>query len=291
MKTEAEFRVTEITENHIQTVRRFITDNPSWSRRKLSRELCQLWNWYSPVGQMKDMACRDLLLKLEQQGQIVLPSRKSEAHVRGANISIIEVPHDTTVIADKLKDLLPLRIEAIEPGHPSWNLFKYLLYQYHYLSFKGTVGENMKYLIFDNENRLLTCLLFGSAAWSCAARDDFIGWDRDTRINHLRFLTNNTRFLILPWVRVPHLASHILSIIIRRIQSDWQKKYGHGLLFLETFVEIDRFRGTCYKAANWRYAGLTKGRSRNDRYTKLHVPVKAVYLYPLAKSLPGGDLR
>lgn len=291
MKTEAEFRVTEITENHIQTVRQLIADNPSWSRSRLSRELCLFWNWRSPAGQMKDMACRDLLLKLEQQGQLVLPRRRSESFVRGGNISIIEVPHNTTVITGKLKDLLPLRIEAIEPGHPFWSLFKYMLYRYHYLGFNGTVGENMKYLIFDNESRPLACLLFGSAAWSCAARDDFIGWDRDARINHLHLLTNNTRFLILPWVRVPHLASHILSIIIRRIQGDWQNKYGHGLLLLETFVEIDRFRGTCYKAANWRYVGLTRGRSRNDHYNRLHVPVKAVYLYPLAKSLPGGDLR
>ncbi|OPX91685.1 MAG: hypothetical protein A4E53_00673 [Pelotomaculum sp. PtaB.Bin104] len=291
METETEFRVTEITEYHIQTVRQLINDNPLWSRSRLSRELCRFWNWRSPLGQIKDMACRDLLLKLEQQGHIVLPRRKSEAYARGGNISIIKIPHDTTTITGKLKDLLPLKVETIETGHPSWGLFKYLLYQYHYLSFNGTVGENMKYLILDNKSRPLACLLFGSAAWSCAARDGFIGWDRETRINHLHLITNNTRFLILPWVRIPHLASHILSIIIRRIQSDWQNKYGHGLLLLETFVEIDRFRGTCYKAANWRYAGLTKGRSRNDRYTRLHVPVKAVYLYPLAKHLPGGDLQ
>lgn len=268
-----------------------IADNPSWSRRRLSREVCRLWNWYSPVGQMKDMACRDLLLKLEQQGQIVLPRRKSEAFVRGGNISIIQVSHETTGITGKSKDLLPLQVEVVEAGHPCWELFKCLLFRYHYLGFSGTVGENMKYLILDNNRRPLACLLFGSAAWSCAARDDFIGWDRDTRINHLHLLTNNTRFLILPWVRVPHLASHILSIVTRRIEGDWQHKYGHGLLLLETFVETDRFRGTCYKAANWRYVGLTRGRSRNDRYNRLDVPVKAVYLYPLAKSLPGGDLR
>lgn len=212
MRTEAEFRVTNITENHIQTVRQLIADNPSWNRSRLSRELCQIWNWHSPTGQMKDMACRDLLLKLEQQGQVVLLRRKS--YVRGGNISISEVPHDTTVIAGKLNDLLPLRIETIEPGHPSWSLFKYLLYRYHYLGFNGTVGENMKHLILDNERRPLTCLLFGSAAWSCAARDDFIGWDRDTRINNLHLLTNNTRFLILPWVRVPHMASHILYLVL-----------------------------------------------------------------------------
>jgi len=134
-------------------------------------------------------------------------------------------------------------------------------------------------------------LLFGSAAWSCAARNDFIGWDKSARVNNLHLLTNNTRFLILPWVSVPHLASHILSIIARRIQGDWQRKYGHGLIFLETFMEVDKFRGACYKAANWRYVGLTKGRSRNDRYINMKVPIKAVYLYPLVKHLHGGDLR
>lgn len=291
MKAKAEFRVTQITENHVQAVKELIANNPSWSRRRLSMELCRLWNWYTPVGQMKDMACRDLLLKLEQKGQVVLPRRKSDAFIRGGHISIIQVPHDTTEITDRLKDLLPLRVEVVETNHPSWDLFKCLLYRYHYLGFSGTVGENMKYLILDKERRPLACLLFGSAAWSCAARDDFIGWDRNTRINHLHLITNNTRFLILPWVRVPHLASHILGLITRRISNDWQRKYGHGLLLLETFVDQKRFRGTCYKAANWRYVGLTKGRSRNDRCHKLDVPAKAVYLYPLAKRLPGGDLR
>jgi hypothetical protein len=141
MIAETEFRVTQLTEYHIQTVRQLIADNPSWGRRRLSLELCQLWNWRSPTGQMKDMACRDLLLKLEQQGKIALPRRRSEAFVRGGNISIREVPHDTNVIAGKLKDLLPLRTEAIEPGNPSWSLFKYLLCRYHYLGFNGTVGE------------------------------------------------------------------------------------------------------------------------------------------------------
>jgi hypothetical protein len=291
MKTEAEFQVTKITEYHIQTVRRLLSDNPSWSRSRLSRELCQIWNWRFPAGQVKDMACRDLLLKLEQQGRIILPRRRSEAFVRGGNISIREVPHDTNVIAGKLKDLLPLRTEVIEPGNPSWSLFKYLLCRYHYLGYSGTVGENMKYLVFDNGNRPLACLLFGSAAWSCAVRDDFIGWDKEARINHLHLLSNNTRFLILPWVKIPHLASHLLGLITRRIKRDWQAKYGHDLFLLETFVETDRFQGTCYKAANWRYAGLTKGRGRNDRSNRMHLPVKAVYLYPLAKRLPGGELR
>lgn len=283
METKAAFRVTQITENHVQTIKQLLAANPSWSRTRLSMELCRLWNWYSPVGQMKDMACRDLLLKLERHGQVVLPP-KSVAQ-QDYNISITRVPHSTTAITGKLKDLLPLRVEVVESRHPSWALFKYLLFRYHYLGFSGTVGENMKYLILNNERRLLACLLFGSPAWSCAARDDFLGWDKDTRVNRLHLVTNNTRFLILPWVRVPHLASHILGLITRRIQKDWQKKYGHGLILLETFVD-QRFRGTCYRAANWLYVGSTKGRSRNDRHHRLKVPVKDVYLY----LLPGGEL-
>ncbi|MGI9863106.1 DUF4338 domain-containing protein [Moorella naiadis] len=289
MKTEAAFRVTQITETHIQTIKQLIADNPSWSRSRLSMELCRLWNWYSPVGQMKDMACRDLLLKLEQQGQIVLPRKSASVRQGGNRTSITPVPHSTTAITGQLKDLLPLRVEVVESSHPSWPLFKYLLFGYHYLGFSGTVGENMKYLVYDRYNRPLACFLFGSAAWSCTARDNFIGWDKESRLNNLCYLTNNTRFLLLPWVQVPHLASHLLGLITRRIKGDWQRKYGHGLFLLETFVEINRFRGICYQAANWRYVGLTKGRSRNDRCHSLKVPVKAVYLYPLAKHLPGGE--
>ena len=141
----------------------------------------------------------------------------------------------------------------------------------------------MKYMVFDRGHNPLACLLFGSSAWKCAPRDDFIGWDAKTRKSNLKFLTNNMRFLIFPWVRVPHLASHILGRVVRRISSDWMAKYGHPLYLLETFVEWQRFRGICYRAANWIYAGQTKGRSRNDRYATLKVPVKDIYLYPLTR--------
>ena len=148
--------------------------------------------------------------------------------------------------------------------------------------FSSTVGENLKYLVFDREHNPLACLLFGSAAWKCAPRDDFIGWDAKIRKDNLKFLTNNMRFLILPWVRVPHLASHILGRVVRRISSDWLEKYGHPIYLLETFVERQRFRGICYQAANWIYAGQTKGRSRNG-HANLKVPVKNIYLYPLTE--------
>ena len=219
------------------------------------------------------MACRTLLLKLEQHGYITLPRRRSPG--RGSRkVSIPYVPHNTAPIAGVLSDLEPVDIQLVyDTG--ILHLFQCLLSAYHYLGFGSTVGENMKYMVFDRGYNPLACLLFGSAAWKCAPRDDFIGWDVRIRKDNLKFLTNNMRFLILPWVRVPHLA--------RRISSDWIEKYGHPLYLLETFVERQRFRGICYQAANWIYVGQTKGRSRNDRYATLKVPVKDIYLYPLTK--------
>jgi hypothetical protein len=152
------------------------------------------------------------------------------------------------------------------------------LARYHYLGLH-VVGENLGYLARDTQGRDLACLLFGAAAWRCAPRDRFLGWTDSQRRERLAQLANNTRFLILPWVRVPHLASHLLGAVARRIDADWQAKYGHGLEWLETFVQRDRFAATCYRAANWRHVGDTTGRSRQDRDHDRRVPVKAVYLY------------
>ncbi len=189
--------------------------------------------------------------------------------------------HDTTQIAADIKDILPIRLEIVPERTFQIQEFKSLIDQYHYLGFDRNVGENLKYMVYSWQGKLLACLLFGSAAWSCAPRDQFIGWNTVSRRNHLIYTTNNTRFLILPWVKVPHLASHILGLIVRRIVADWQSKYSHPLYLLETFVEKERFKGTCYKAANWIHVGETTGRSRNDRYSNLQVPIKEIYLYPL----------
>ena len=270
-----------ITQEDVELVRRLIEADPSRNRSRISRELCLLWNWRAASGRIKDMACRSLLLKLEQRGYITLPGRRCPG--RGSRkVSIPRVPHNTASIAGSLSALRPVRVQLVENAG-LLELFECLLSRYHYLGFGGTVGENMKYLVFDREHNPLACLLFGSAAWKCAPRDDFIGWDAETRKANLKFVTNNMRFLILPWVIVPHLASHILGRVARRISSDWTAKYGHPIYLLETFVERDCFRGICYQAANWIHVGQTKGRSRNDRYTTLKVPVKDIYLYPLTK--------
>ncbi len=282
MKTQTFLRPA-ITEVEIAFINELIAKNPSWRRTKLSKELCLLWNWCDHNGNPKDISCRDLLRKLDAKGQICLPKAKFVPRKVGYRDHVQLQLHDSSVIDCKIQEVLPVRIEIVAPRTPQADEFKSLIDQFHYLGFDMTVGENIKYLVYSRQGQLLACLLFGSSAWTCAPRDTFLGWSAAFRKKNLIFTTNNTRFLILPWVRIPHLASHILGQICRRIRIDWQEKYGHPVKLLETFVEQDRFKGTCYKAANWIFIGQTTGRSRNDRYNNLAVPIKDVYLYPLGQ--------
>ena len=272
----------DIAPEDIELIKQLIDINPSWRRTRLSKELCILWNWQTDNGMLKDMSCRNLLLKLEKQKLIKLPGRKSGTNNAKRNSSIALVLHSSLPIIAKLKEVAPVQIGLVK-DNCDLSLFKCFLSAYHYLGFSGTAGENLKYMIYDSQGRPLACLLFGACAWKCAPRDDFIGWDSITRGKNLNFVTNNMRFLILPWVKVEHLASHILSKVARRIKDDWTAKYGHPVYILETFVECGRFLGTCYKASNWICVGKTKGRSRNDVYNTLKVPIKDIYLYPLVK--------
>ena len=275
----------KITLADINLIKKLLTDNPSWNRTKLSRELCKKWQWLRPDGQqLKDMACRTLLLKLERAGYIELPPRQGPSVNGFRKPSSTLLPHLTEEICSPLMTLLPLKIAPVEPKSDDHPLFKCFLSRYHYLGHRTTVGENMGYLVRDHNNRPLACLLFGSAAWKTAPRDSFIGWDHQRRKRNLCYLTNNMRFLILPWVKVSHLASHILSQVSRRICDDWIKKYSHPIYLLETFVDRNRFRGTCYKAANWILTGQTQGRTRNDRNHTIQVPPKYIYVYPLIKN-------
>ena len=178
---------------------------------------------------------------------------------------------------------MPLRFSRVGEDQEQ-PLVRALVQRHHYLGYRGPVGENLHYLVYDREGRVLACLLFGAPAWKMAARERFIGWDPPSRERALYLVANNMRFLIVPWVEVAHLASHILGRIARRISADWQAKYAHPLVLLETTVERARFAGTCYRAANWQCVGETTGRSRNDRYKRLNVPVKSVWLYPLSST-------
>jgi len=269
-----------ITCADIDVVQRLIADNPDWHRTRLSQELCRIWDWCTTGGQIKDMACRSFLLKLDRRGYIQLPMQRI-ASGGSLRSPIAVISHNTDPVCGDLRTFAPIIVAPVKRAELP--LFKHLLSGYHYLGYSG-VGLNMKYLVFDNVGNPLACLLFGSAAWKSAARDNYIGWSAAAREANINLTTNNTRFLILPWVRVPHLASHILGQVARRIGSDWLEKYGHPVHMLETFVEKERFAGTCYKAANWVYVGETTGRSRNDRYTTLKVAVKDMYLYPLTRN-------
>jgi hypothetical protein len=272
----------------LDQIRHLLASHPDWSRRRLSEELATLWNWRNGVGQLKDMAARTLLLKLEQRGWIGLPPRRTNPSNRMRHkrlpqpgLAAVQAP-----VTGPLKQLLPLRISEcsqVDKASGQRALFEGLLYQHHYLSHRGSVGENLQYLVRDAQARPLACVLFGAAAWQCAARDGYLGWESSVRAQNLHLLANNTRFLVVPWAHVPHLASHVLGRIARRLSADWQAKYGHPIYLLETFVQCDRFTGAAYRAADWVRVGQTKGRTRQDRPdgTWHQAAIKDVYLYPL----------
>jgi hypothetical protein len=280
----------EIGPAELWEVRQLLAEHPDWSRSRISRALCQRWNWRTPLGQLKDMAARSLLLKLQQRGLASLPKcrQASPNRMRHKQVSCLE--HSQEAIASSLADLGAIELLELGAVPAALPLFESLLHQFHYLSYRSPVGLNLKYLARDERGRPLACALFGSSAWQCASRDRFLGWDAATRQRNLNRLTNNTRFLILPWVQVAQLASHLLSRITARLRRDWQSKYGQPLSAVETFVDRSRFRGTCYQAANWIELGLTSGRTRQDREHRLKVAPKAIYLYPLCPSFRG-ELR
>ncbi len=274
--------------SELAQIRQLMAAHPNWSRHRLSQELATLWDWRNGAGQLKDMAARSLLLKLEQRRCINLPPRRQRASNRMGQKRMPRLewtPLTQRSLNQSLASLLPLAITEVstQAGAGQRPLFEALLQEHHYLSYRGSVGENLQYLVCEPQGHPVACMLFGAAAWQCADRDRSIGWNSLARVQNLHLLANNTRFLIPAWVQVPHLASHVLSRIARRVSGDWQGKYGHPIYLLETFVQRDRFPGRTYAAANWVWAGQTKGRSRQDRTDGSHhqVPIKNIYLYPL----------
>jgi len=272
-----------LSADDIGFIRQLIVNHPAWHRTRLSQELCRCWGWANAKGQIKDMAARAVLRKLDARGLIRLPPPVRSANNAHRHQAAASVALDQTPITGRLDEFRPIHIILVQEN-AQVQLFRSLLATHHYLGYSGPVGENLQYLVFDRAGRPLGCLLFGAAAWRVACRDHFIGWHNSAREQGLSRIVNNMRFLILPWVRVEHLASHLLGQVSRRLSRDWSVKYGHPIDLLETFVETGRFNGTCYAASNWIRVGETRGRSRNDRHTRLQVPVKAVWLYPLRKN-------
>jgi hypothetical protein len=274
-----------IGEVEIDEIRRLIEQNPGWHRRRLSEVLAERWHWYAASGQLKDMAARTLRGKLDDRGLIVLPPRRRAPVARRSDPGpdLWEGVPPAPVEAS-LSSLRPLQIQVVGPKDAAYRRFQSYLRQHHYLGHRGPVGENLAYVIRSCAGVDRACLLFGAAAWQCAGRDRWIGWSAEQRVRGLSGIANNSRFLILPSVVVPHLASHLLAQVARRIDPDWQQRYGHPLHLLETFVQADRFPGTCDPAAHWIPVGQTTGRTRQNqrhRDNAVHAPVKDIYLYPL----------
>lgn len=274
-----------IGQSELCWLRDVVCEHPNWSRHKITKHICSHWQWRTHTGKLKTFAARSLIDKLEQRGHLNLPPIRTACRRNPSPPFSKEfVAPDISPVDESLDKLTPLTIHIPNSNSYENSCVGYYLSRYHYLGFNRTVGENLKFLIRDRSGRDLACLVFGSAAWKTAPRDAFIGWDPKAREDNINHITNNARFLILPGVHVAHLASHILGRVMRRIQRDWIDKYGHPIHMVETFVENSRFTGTCYKAANWLYVGQTKGRSRQDRYNELCVPVKDIYLYPLSRN-------
>ena len=262
-------------------VRELVAGHPQWSRYRLSRELCALWDWRTATGQWKDMAARTLLAKLAQRDWIRLPERRGPSPNRHRLVAPPPRSWMTEPLVGSLSEVGGVELTEVSSLSSGRAEVRAALAQFHYLGWRTPVGENLQYVARSGSGRLLAVLVFGAAAWKCAARDQWIGWTVGQREARLSWIANNHRFLILPFIQVRSLASHLLGRVARRIAEDWQRKYGHGVVLLETFVERDRFRGTCYRAANWQGLGSTQGRSRQDRDRQMRVPVKEIYACPL----------
>jgi len=276
------YRGREIHQEDILYIRALIERHPKASRRTLSTQLCEAWQWCQPNGALRDMVCRGMLLMLERAGQISLPPVSYVRHNPLAKrVRPEPSPIDTTPIEDRLRNLQPLEFRQVR-RLPEEALFNSLLEQYHYLNYTQPVGEQLKFLVWA-EGRPIACLAWSSAPRHIGSRDRYIGWDAAARRRNIRFIAYNTRFLILPWVRVEHLASHILGRMAARVGDDWQQMYGHPIYFLETFVDPARFRGTCYRAANWVLLGKTTGRGKQCNSYVPNRSIKEVLGYPLTK--------
>jgi hypothetical protein len=274
------YRLKELTHQDIEQIRSIVFLYYNKGRSHISRVLCQEWNWVQPNGKLKEYAARDLLLRLEEKHFIDLPPRlrpKNNLKKKSFAQTPLFRKDDLTGKVNQYGDL---QIRIINAGDDY--LWSYLLHHYHYLGLPKLVGEHLRYLVYL-DGQVVGCLAWASAAFKVKSRDDYIGWSAKTRQKHLHLVANNTRFLVLPWIQVKHLASKILAFNLKRLSDDWQKRYQHPIHLAETFVDVSRFQGTCYKAANWCFVGLTLGSAKKGNFYQFHGQSKAVYLYPLSR--------
>lgn len=264
----------------IDFIRKIITTNPGTRRQELSRRLCEAWNWTQPNGKPKDMICRGLLLRLHEQGLVELPPPRSRhtPQTRHQCRPMLPCVDDSQLLCS-LSDLCPIELRQVRRT-PQEAIFNGLIEHHHYLGYRQPVGEHLKYLAVSR-NRPIACLAFSSAAYRLAPRDTFIGWSEEARKKNLPLLAYNTRFLIPNWVRVPHLASHLLGTICRRLAGDWFALYQHPVHWVETMVDTSRFTGTAYRAANWTLIGQSSGRGLRSKHNDTPRTIKNILGYPL----------
>lgn len=277
------YRGKTATSTDVAFINELIKINPNASRFALSKELCKAWNWIQPNGSLRDMVARGFMLGLHREGFIKLPAKKNcpnNPFVNRKKPEEIEI--DQTQINARLAKIQPVEIKQVR-NTPDEKLFNSLIEFHHYLGYCHPVGEQLKYMVYVKD-RPIACFSWSSAPRHIGARDRYIGWTKQNRDKNLGLMAYNSRFLILPWVKVPHLASHLLGIMVRNISKDWEVIYNHPLYFLETFVDTERFYGTCYKAANWKYLGVTTGRGKVEKSRRQTRSIKAVWGYPLIKN-------
>jgi hypothetical protein len=283
MPEQWRYRGQNIDSGQVVFLREFIAAHPESSRWKLSRQLCEALGWKQPNGALRDVVCRGLLLLLERAGQIELPPVRCQ--IRGQRRNTRSRPEamliDTTPIQVQFPVLGPVDLQQVRRTADE-ELFNSLLEHHHYLGYEQPVGEHLKYLAWA-QGRPVACLAWSSAPRHLGARDRFIGWNQEARQRNIHLIAYNTRFLILPWVQVPHLASHILGRMAAMLSADWQRMYGHPIHLVETFVDPSRFQGTCYRAANWMVVGSTTGRGKDDQTHRPNRPVKQVLALPLKR--------
>jgi hypothetical protein len=282
MEVELKYRGREVKASDVAFIQALIAENPRASRRALSKKLCEAWNWVQPNGALRDMVCRGLMLELDRAGLIKLPPVRCrppnnvlKRRVPGA------VAVDSTPLGAPLTELQPLAFCQVRRSEHE-ELFGLLLQDHHYLGYTRPVGEHLKYLVYAKE-RPVACLAWSSAPRHLAPRDRFIGWSAQVRRQNIRFIAYNSRFLVLPWIQVPHLASHLLGRMAKMLSRDWEQVYAHPVYYLESFVDPERFQGTCYRAANWLFLGRTTGRGKADHTNKPNRSRKEVLGYPLTK--------
>jgi hypothetical protein len=281
MERELRYRRRTIGEAQLHFVRQLITQHPEASRAQLAQKLCAEWNWVQANGVLRTGVCRTLLVRLHRAGLIELPpARHVFFNPRLARCRPARIAVDTTPWCAHLAEVRPLEFRQVRRT-PEEALFDSLLEQYHYLGHVRPVGAHLKILVYAQQ-RPIACLAWSSSPRHLGCRDRFLGWSLPARERNLHYLAYNLRYLLLPWIQIKFIASHLLAAMVRRLSADWQQVYGHGLYFLETFIDPERFRGTCYRAANWKLLGWTTGRGKDDIHHRgPNRSLKQVLGYPL----------